>query len=122
MATTLPILKIRARLGRAYWKPPEPFGPDGWSMIRADGTGSVIITAARQDDGEEWWHVSIAGDVMPTYAELVELHAAVWPDGHAYQCFVPPSEHVNIHERALHLWGRADGARVLPNFAWLGSI
>jgi hypothetical protein len=36
--------------------------------------------------------------------------------------FAPPSEHVNIHDHALHLWGRLDGARVLPDFGRFGTI
>jgi hypothetical protein len=36
--------------------------------------------------------------------------------------FAPPAEHVNIHERALHLWGRVDGSPVMPNFGVYGTI
>ena len=53
---------------------------------------------------------------------LADLHAAVFGAGYAYQVFAPPSEHVNIHEFALHLWGRLDGRSALPEFGAGGSI
>jgi hypothetical protein len=37
--------------------------------------------------------------------------------------FAPPTDHVNIHEYALHLFGRLDGTPALPDFtAGSGSI
>lgn len=62
-----------------------------------------------------WLHGSVSRNTMPTYEDLKLLHAALWPDGHAYQYFVPPDEHYNHHETTLHLWGRADGAAALPD-------
>lgn len=123
MATSVNALQIRRVLGRGNWTTPVPFGPDGWTLVELNGYASVIVTVA-DADGEEWIHASFArDDRMPTYADLKLLHAAVFGDGWAYQVFAPPSDHVNIHEYALHLWGRLDGAPVLPNFAegW-GSI
>ncbi|MEU4804392.1 hypothetical protein [Actinosynnema sp. NPDC023587] len=40
----------------------------------------------------------------------------------ALQVFVPPAEHANFHPRALHLWGRGDGRRMLPDFGSAGTI
>jgi hypothetical protein len=78
---------------------------------------SVIVSVA-EHEGSDWVHASIArSDRMPDYADLVHLHEAVFRDGYAYQCFVPDPMHVNIHGQALHLWGRHDGARVLPEFS-----
>lgn len=115
-------LRIRRVLGRDDWLPPGPFGPDGWSCMRRDRTASVIASAS-DIDGHEWVHASIARpDRMPTYDDLVLLHRACFGDGWAYQCFAPPADHVNIHEFALHLWGRLDGQAVLPNFGAGGSI
>jgi hypothetical protein len=100
----------------------ERFGPDGARAVHRDLTCSVIVTRA-DFDGAEWCHASIARpDRMPSYDDLVDLHRWVFGAGYAYQCFVPPSDHINIHAHALHLWGRADGARVLPDFGWAGSI
>jgi hypothetical protein len=140
MTTTLDALAIRRRLGRTMWAPPVEFGPDGW-MFEAYEPGTRIVGPVAWlrilvslgpvpgADGEpdpdegDWVHASIfRRDEVPTYQDLVLLHAAVWPDGHAAQLFVPPSEHINIHDRVLHLWGRPDGRRLLPNFGALGHI
>ncbi len=115
-------LKIRQGLGRDEWAVPVPFGPDGWMLQRKDRAGSVIVSEFDWDDGHRYIHASIAGRTMPTYEDLTRLHEAVFRGGYAYQVFAPPSEHVNIHEHALHLWGRADGSPVLPEFAVMGSI
>lgn len=122
MSTNIDALNIRRVWGREEWRPPAPFGPDGWSLVRYDGTRSIIVTADYHDD-VLYVHASIAGDAMPTYADLVQLHQSVWKGtGYAYQVFAPTSDHVNIHEHALHLWGRRDGLPVLPEFAVGGSI
>jgi hypothetical protein len=108
-------LMIRRRLGRAVWATPTPFGPDGWRFDHLGGEGSVIVTCAPQGE-HEWVHASIAwADRMPVYADLKLLHAAVFDGGWAYQVFAPPSDHVNIHEHALHLFGRLDGEPALPD-------
>lgn len=124
MTGNINALQVRRRLGRGNWTTPIPFGPDGWATQSFDGHSSVIMTCAPADDGNEWVHASIAhDDRMPTYADLKLLHAAVFGDGWAYQVFAPPSDHVNIHEHALHLWGRLDGKPALPDFTnGTGSI
>lgn len=122
MSTTVNALQMRRTLGRADWAVPDEFGPDGWRIDRWDGSARVIVSTA-DHDGAEWTHASISHpDVMPSYDELVLLHRAVFGGRWAYQVFAPPSEHVNIHPFALHLWGRSDGAAVLPNFGARGSI
>lgn len=109
-------LAIRRRLGRHNWSAPRPWGPDGFAYVAKNGNGAVIVTGFNDDDGVLWIHASMTREAtVPSYDDLKFLHAAVWPDGNAYQAFVPPAEHVNIHPRALHLWGRADGARLLPD-------
>lgn len=125
---TLNGFDIRRRLGKKVYGVPEQFGPDGWALTRLDGKGRVIVTASHAPDDEEeargvWLHASVSRtDRMPNYKELTELHAAVWPDGYAYQVFAPPGAHINIHPRALHLWGRPDGDIELPDFGIYGSI
>lgn len=108
----------------------EKFGPSGLRIIMhsplvlaTTPSGSIIVTQAAHD-GDEWIHASIArANRMPTYDDLCTLKEAVWgPEGEAYQAFVSASRHVNIHPNALHLWGRADGSRVLPEFGAGGSI
>lgn len=122
MTSSIDPLRLRAVMGRRTWEAPRPFGPDGWQITRLGGS-SVIVTCADQDDGREWVHASIAHrERMPGYLELVDLHRAAFGTGWAYQVFAPPSEHVNIHEYALHLWGRLDGRPALPEFGLGGSI
>jgi hypothetical protein len=123
LGTSIDALRLRAVMGRDAWAAPTPFGPDGWVMHRWDRTGSVIVTCANLD-GVEWLHASIAEqDNLPTYYDLVRLHHAVWGTrGFAFQVFAPATRHVNIHEHALHLWGRLDGTSPLPDFGMYGTI
>lgn len=119
------------RVARACWRPLRPsppawYGPTGVVLsLTRDGAhaGSVIVTTASHD-GEEWVHASIAwDDHMPDYGDLVSLRDAVFgPRRECYQVFPPASRHVSIHNFALHLWGRADGASVLPAFGAEGTI
>ena len=130
MAEYINGLEIRKALGPKSWGPPRTMGSDGFSYVAADGDAKVIVTGfceswfAEAANPTPWIHASISRTSgIPGYDDLVLLHRAVWGvTGHAYQCFVPPTEHVNIHARALHLWGRADGTRVLPDFGRFGSI
>ncbi len=123
MPTSFHPLEIRRRLGRGDWSTPTPYGPDGWYFVHLNGDASVIVSTGDHGD-VEWIHASIARtDRLPSYEDLKLLHAAVFGDGWAYQVFAPPSDHVNIHEHALHLFGRLDGAAVLPDFTdGTGSI
>lgn len=109
--TTIDILRVRAVLGRKTWTVPQPFGEDGWSIDRFDGTARALVTSHEEDDGVTWLHASLSHhDTDPTYAELQLLHHAVWGrTGWAYQVFAPSEAHVDIHTHALHLWGRQDG-------------
>lgn len=123
MTTSLSPLLLRRVWGVQEWAVPQPFGPDGWSMRSKDGEASIIVSCASHN-GADWVHASIAReDRMPDYADLVTLHRSVWKGrGWAFQVFAPDDDHVNIHERALHLWGRLDGRPVLPNFGAEGTI
>lgn len=134
-ASSIDALRIRRVLGREMWGPPQPFGPAGWRLqLVNDGTvlAEVLVSQAPQPmpglegiDETEWIHASmvVEAPALPTYEDLCLLKRAVWGDvGEAYQVFAPADEHVNIHAGALHLWGRADGRRVLPAFGRLGRI
>ena len=107
--------------------PLAPFGPCGASLkLHASSgvcNGSVIVSQA-EHDGAEWIHASIARENhMPSYADLVTLKRAVFGAGrYAFQVFPAADRHVNIHGRALHLWGRADGTNPLPDFGAAGTI
>lgn len=124
MPTNINVLQIRKTLGRDNWYPFEPYGPDGWCGVSRDHSCSVIVSCASFDD-VEYVHASIANtdhETIPSYHMLVLLHKAVFGDGYAYQVFAPPQQHVNIHEAALHLFGRLDGKPVLPEFGIDGTI
>lgn len=111
---------LTAKLGGRWdW---QTFGPDG--IYGSDGGGrTVIVTCATWEDGQEWLHASVARtDRLPSYHDLTALHAALWPSGFAYQIFASDARHVSIHDRALHLWGREDGANLLPDFGIAGTI
>lgn len=115
---------VRRRLEREWgpgWQR-QRFGPGGVVFAHRGSRTSVIVSIAPHED-EEWVHASIAHpDRDPTYSELVILHRVVFPNAWAYQVFAPVEAHVNIHEHALHLWGRFDGEPVLPNFGEFGTI
>lgn len=123
--TTTNALQLRRVLGRKTWGAPTPFGPDGWMLPCLTENGAVIVTTSPlpMDDGNEYTHASMSfADRKPTYDELDLLHKAAFGEGYAYQVFVGGPAHVNIHENALHLWGRADGKPMLVNFGILGTI
>lgn len=121
LRASIDALGIRGRLGRKLWAPPVPWG-EGWKFSAYDR--SMILVTPWREGEDTWLHASMSrpDGAMPSYDDLKMLHAAVWPDGFAYQCFVPPSDHINITANVLHLWGRIDGSPVLPNFGRFGTI
>lgn len=128
------VLDVRRRLGRQEWGVPFELAilglDDGgtWVVPHRTEPMRVLISHGAVDErvdasSEPWIHASIAHtDRMPSYDELQAMHRAIWPNGWAYQLFAPPAAHVNIHQYALHLFGRPDGRALLPNFGALGSI
>lgn len=103
--------------------------PFGWFVIekRIDGEAYlnktlglfVIVSIAKEDDGNVWVHLSVSRKSrIPTYDDLKLVKKLFMGDAcHAYQCFVPSKEHINIHEFVLHLWARQDGKPALPDFS-----
>ncbi len=106
---------------------PEKAGPCGVCVRLYNSKrvccGSVLVSQADWGD-VEWIHASIARENhMPAYSDLTRLHEAVFgPARYAFQVFAPRSQHVNIHEHALHLWGQANGASPLPEFGQWGTV
>lgn len=102
----------------------SPFGPCGvaFRVLHRRGLGGGyalgIIVSQADYDGDEWMHASLSRPArMPDYADLVMLKdAAFGPDRVAYQVFPKVERHISIHEFCLHLWGRTDGADLLPDF------
>jgi len=124
MPSTIDALRVRRSLGRDEWGAPEPFGDGGWAFMEKNGPGSLLVTTWPFEKEATYLHASISGgDQMPSYEALTGLHKAVWGnDGYAYEIFAPDSQHVNLHPYARHLWGRVDGAPVLPEFGRWGTI
>jgi hypothetical protein len=114
---------------------PKGYGPAGLlvDIEYKERKGAIIVTQSPLEDGPgepavEYLHASISfHGVMPEYTDLQLLHRAVYGRRRwAYQVFAPEASHVSGkgmgvwgHEFALHLWGRADGRPVLPDF---GSV
>jgi len=101
----------------------EPFGPSGFTWDNGRDT-RIIVTQAPHDE-VEILHASVSHPTKnPSYAELAHLHLSVFGRQRwSYQVFAPRTEHVSIHDHALHLWGRADGQPMLPDFTQgTGSI
>lgn len=106
------------------WDKPQEMGEDAW-FILGNGKGIIISLDTDSEPGVDWIHASFSYQVnqrYPSYFDLKLMHAAVFGDGHAYQCFVPPDQHISITANVLHLWGRADGKPVLPDFGRYGTI
>ena len=124
------IAAIHKRLGH-QWEKPSAWSWDGqesedaWFILGPGGKGIIVSIDPASEPGTDWLHASVSYRMqarIPSYADLKELHAAVFGDGHAYQCFVPPEQHINIRSNVLHLWGRLDGKPALPDFGRFGTI
>lgn len=121
---SIDLVDIRHKLG-STWKEATPLGED--SFVFDGPFRRIIISIDPVSDPEHVWiHASVSyvdnPNRIPSYADLKQMHAAVFGDGHAYQCFVPPSEHINITNNVLHLFGRLDGEPALPPFGRESTI
>ncbi len=100
--------------------------PKGWDVIRKWGEGwalrkgglRVIVDCETKADGHEWIHVSCSRkNWTPTHAHMCEVKADFIGDRYAYAVYPPEAKYLNIHAYCLHLWARADGLPVLPEFS-----
>ena len=112
--------------------------PPSWTMWERSEDGAcfkrgniqVIVSLERYDDGSLWVHASACGRTgpqrfyLPSWEEMKRVkHDFFGPDTETYQVFPPDCEWVNDHPCVLHLFGRLDGARVLPDFTrGLGAL
>ena len=86
-------------------------------------SGLAIIASVELRDGNLWYHVSLSRNgKMPSYADISWVKEIWMGDRWAIQCFVPKSEHVNIHPNCLHLWHSLTSPRPFPEFAVQGNI
>lgn len=109
------------------YEPPR-IVPAGWTeQVRQANGGRwhnpalklvVIITAAQEQDGRRWIHLSCSHAArMPRWRELVEVKELfVGKDRYAYQVIPPADRYVNIDPRVLHLWVCLDGEPPIPDF------
>lgn len=64
MSTSINALNVRRTLGRKQWSPPQPYGPDGWSLL----------------NDREWWIWNPRARVGYLRIGLTPEEAAVLPD------------------------------------------
>jgi hypothetical protein len=124
----LDVAGMHRRFGAA-WTAAQPWGDDAWFFFGPGGKKVIVSYDPDSEPGVEWIHASVSYDTKgqpftryPSYSDLKELHRGVFDTGCAYQVFVPAEKHINITGNVLHLWGRLDGAPVLPNFGRFGTI
>ena len=99
------------------WEFIERWG-DGWALRQKDGGLRVIVDCEVKDDGNEWIHVSYSrAKETPNHYDTVRVKEAFLGDRYAYAVFPPSDRYVNIHRHCLHLWARADGSAVTPEFS-----
>jgi hypothetical protein len=111
-------LQVRALLGKDDWMPPQPHGVNGWSFLRYDQAQTVIVSSATDSDGTEWIMVAVGAREAPTHEDLRLAQRAVFGDsGCAYQFFPAHNARTAISDTVLHLFGRADGKRITPDFS-----
>jgi hypothetical protein len=110
---------------RAY--KPDPV-PQGWRLERDGLDGgqyyqpsmglAVILSGAREADGQRWLHVSCSkASRLPSWEELrLVKDTFIGPDRYAVQVLPPRSRYVNIGKFVLHLFSPIDGYP-LPEFS-----
>jgi len=104
----------------------------GWDLRqeRLDGRAyfngllglAVIVSAAVEQDGRRWLHLSVSHrDRLPKWREVVEVKELfLGVDRYAYQVLPPRDRYINIHPNVLHLWHCLDGDP-LPDFTHGGK-
>ena len=111
------------------WRDVEPKAamPFALRMVQRQGDGahylaptklSVIVSAAVEDDGHGWGHLSVAHpNRMPLWSEMRALKECFVGDREALTVYPRSGNYVNIHKHCLHLFWRLDGTWPLPEFS-----
>ena len=124
-------MKIYKNLGGKSWNIPYKNALGQYVFDSRNGTRIIVSSAPYPtydledciwDENCEWIHASISQKEIPPYRYLVMLHKAVFNDGWAYQIFAPVSRHINIHPKALHLFGKLNGKMIHPDFQKIAGI
>lgn len=107
--------------------------PFGWRTLdrRLDGGAylhegrqlSVILSAAIEQDGKNWLHVSCAHpNRLPTWETLKEVKDLFIGRGRQAIQVLPSEKHyINIHPYCLHLFVCLDDADPVPDFTRQGE-
>jgi len=92
-------------------------GADGAMYVRRDGL-KVITSAAVEEDGKRWLHVSCSRAArLPSWPDLREVKDIfVGLERTALQVLPKQSRYINLHPFVLHLWCCLD-ADPVPDFA-----
>jgi len=91
---------------------------DGWMLRQRYGGLYVVIDCSVKKDGQEWIHVSYSRKKeTPNHSDTIRVKEAFLKDYYAYAVFPTAETYINIHPHCLHLWARADGTAVLPEFS-----
>jgi hypothetical protein len=112
------------------WRDVEPVAPLPFALKLLDRRGdgahyhaplsglSVIVSAAIEDDGHAWGHLSVAMPTrLPSWTEMRALKDAFVGDREAVTVHPRQSNYVSIHRFCLHLFWRLDGTWPLPEFS-----
>lgn len=86
-------------------------------------TGLFVLASIVTHEDQAWYHVSFSKpDKTPSYQDMAWVKD-IWigPDRSAFQLFPKKEEHVNIHEKCLHLWCCLDDFHI-PDFRTFGNI
>jgi hypothetical protein len=93
---------------------------DGAAFVR--GCVQVIVSAAYQQDGRVWVHVSACGRTgsgyrLPEWDEMKRVkHDFIGAERWAYQVFPAERDYVNLNPYVLHLFALLGGEPALPDF------
>jgi hypothetical protein len=114
--------QIDNRLDRTMWR--HVMHADDGDCWMALGGLKVIWSAAEEEDGKIWMHVSVSRPTrLPSYTDLARVKALFIGDRVSYSVWATAADHVNIHQNCLHLWAVLEGEEPLPDFTrGLGSI
>jgi hypothetical protein len=87
-------------------------------LFRLQHRGFTIMCSS----GMGWEHVSVSRrDRIPTYKEMCWVKSQFWGDDDVVmQLHVAKAEHVNFHERCLHLWRPIDQTIPTPPSIFVG--
>ena len=83
-----------------------------WVKSPTDGSNMRIIAS----NGLGWDHVSVCHmRRVPNWLEMQKVAILFFLDNEAcMQLHVPPRDHINLHDKVLHLWRPHDTAIPLP--------